>query len=150
MTLADLCTELNNWFDCYRYFDTFEITNGEIDLSGLASRMAVVDGQYFRVVGSKFNDGVYKHPATGMVDETFSGGVWVMAVPPAVLTLLNDIIAWRDKYENVVDSPFSSESFGGYSYSKSYGQGASSSSTGVTWVDRFANRLNRWRKIRSY
>ena len=58
---------------------------------------------------------------------------------------------WSDKYlgvDSAAMSPFNSESFGGYSYSKS---GGSSSSGNVdlsgTWQGAFADRLNNWRKI---
>ena len=51
-------------------------------------------------------------------DEEFTGAVWALGIPKAVIQLADDIDAWRAKYESVNSqamSPFQSESFGGYS-----------------------------------
>ena len=74
-----------------------------------------------------------------------------MAVPQEVLDLSAEIDEWKAKYATVDSqsmSPYNSESFGGYSYSKSAG-GSSDSSKGnpSSWQSAFSNRLNRWRKI---
>ena len=72
-----------------------------------------------------------------------------MAIPKAVLDLNKDIDDWITKYcsiDNEAMSPFNSESFGGYSYSKS-GGGSSSDNIGASWQNVFASRLNLWRKI---
>ena len=139
MTLSELCKELRNWFDVSRHFDTFKIENGGIDLSAF-----VQEGQYFRIVGSVFNDGVYQYPATDLHDEEFYGAVWAMAVPADIITLLGDITAYTEKYADQINNPFSSESFGGYTYSKaSGGNGADPAS----WQGHFRAQLNRWRKI---
>lgn len=154
--LDEICRELNNWFDRKsdgsddRYFGTFTISNGEIDLS----ETNIQTGQFFRIIGSVFNDGVYQYPATGLTDETFDGAVWTMAVPPSVIALSSEIEAWQEKYggvDSTAMSPYTSESFGGYSYSKSRGgSGSSSSDSGSgTWQSVYANRLNKWRKIRA-
>ena len=63
--------------------------------------------------------------------------------------LCNDISAWREKNEAADSanmSPFSSESFGGYSYSKG-SSGSSGGGSGVTWQDQFRARLNTYRRI---
>lgn len=140
MKLYDLCAELKNFFDHERRFGNFTITGGSIDLSDF-----VQAGQYFRIVGSVFNDGVYQYPAEGLTDEVFHGAVWAMAVPKDVVDLLADINAWETKYGEAVTSPYVSESFGGYSYSKA--SSASSSEKVTDWRGIFANRLNKWRKI---
>ena len=150
MTLEDFCREVNNWFDVDRCFGTFTIADGVIDLS----EIDVKDGQYFRVVGSIFNDGVYRYPAEDLIDEEFDGAVWPMAVPQAVLSLVDEISAWETKYggaESAAASPFMSESFGGYSYSKSSGSSnneAAGDGDAGSWQRAYASRLNRWRKIR--
>ena len=166
--LTELCQELNNWFDenpkdgtKNRFFGTFVIENGTIDLS----ETNIQSGQYFRIVGSVFNDGVYKyepdvtpsqeHPETQrpvLINESFDGAVWLMSVPPSVVTLATEIDSWNEKYGNVDSSamsPFTSESFGGYSYSKSNGSGSNGSGAGGTssWQKVFENRLKQWRKI---
>ena len=137
--LEEICRELNNWFDTNpndgsknHYFGTFVIEDGTIDLS----ETDIQPNQHFRIIGSVFNDGVYQYPATGLTDETFVGAVWAMAVPGV---------------NSMAMSPYTSESFGGYSYSKSRGgSGSGSSDSGSgTWQSVYANRLNRWRKIRA-
>lgn len=145
--LTELCKELNNWFDKERIFGVFKIEDGQ--LTGV-SRLQ--DGQFFRIVGSVFNDGVHKYPAVDLEDEVFDGAIWAMAVPPPVVELSKAIKLWDEKYggvESETMSPFQSESFGGYSYTKkSGGSSDGDGSSAVTWKSVFANHLKRWRKIR--
>lgn len=149
MNLADLCADLRNYFEKSKYFGKFSIQDGVIDLSDLEYDDSIQDGQYFRIVGSVFNDGVYQYPAAGLIDESFDGAVWPMAVPPAALSLLDDINAWLSdpKVVEAMSRPYQSESFGGYSYTKASGSG-SAGGNALTWQSQFASRLNRWRKIR--
>ena len=124
---------LNNWFVVGRYDDTYTIEDGGITLPFL------VDGQYFRIVGSVFNDGVYQYPAE-LTDETFDGSVWAMAIPKALLSTVDEITAWTSK--NGDGGPYTSESFGGYSYSKA----TNSKGLPVGWRDVFAAQLALWKK----
>lgn len=138
--LTELCGVLRNWFETDRISGTYTVENGSITLSFLQN------GQFFRVVGSVFNDGVHQYPDYAMADETFDGSIWPMSVPPALLCLGEEIKAWQEKNGDIAASPYTSESFGGYSYSKS----TSGSATGagmVTWQSVFKSRLNQWRKI---
>ena len=144
--LTELCQELRNWFEREKYFGTFTIENGQIDVPD----GSLQSGQYFRIVGSVFNDGVHKYDPESesqLVDEVFEGAIWSMGVPPAVVDLSERISEWVTKYGDSVSSPYQSESFGGYSYQKaSSGQGNAGSSS-PTWQSTFASELNRWRKI---
>ena len=155
--LDEVCAYLRNYFD-----DGQPHTFGEIEIKNgaLFTPCDLKAGQYFRIVGSTFNDGVYEFPTTTLrVDETFNGAVWGMAVPPDLISLISEIEAWRAKYEdpNTKDgavnlSPFVSESFGGYSYSKGGGSsttdtGATTSAGGSTWLGIFGGRLQRWRRL---
>lgn len=151
MTLTEVCQYLRNWFnrkpngaDLPKWQGTFTITSGTLQNNGL------VEGQYFRILGSLFNDGVHK-VGDVLTDETFEGAVWAMAVPQEVIDLVAEIGEWQDKYGGVDSanlSPYNSESFGGYSYSKSGGGAANSASGGAgTWQSVYASRLNMWRKI---
>lgn len=145
MTISELCTELNNWFVREVKSGTFEISEGVLDVDFL------LEGQYFRIVGSVFNDGVHKFTqfADTFTDETFNGEIWCMAVPPDVISLADDINAWIDKNGAAINSPYSSESFGGYSYSLA-GQSDNSggaTSSGATWQAKFRSQLNKWRKV---
>lgn len=142
MNLTELCAHLRNWFvrsDADRHVGTFEIVGGFIDLPWLA------DGQYFRIIGSVFNDGVWQYPTSELTDEVFGGAVWAMAVPPDVVSLADEITAWEAKYADAVQSPYKSESFGGYTYTKEDTGGAAEG--GLSWMKVFRSRLNRWRKL---
>ena len=142
--LTELCAELKNYFlrdrEADIHYGEYTISGGSIDLPFL------LDGQYFRIVGSVLNDGVYQYPAAGLTDEEFSGAVWAMAVPPAVIALAADIEAWNEKNAEALASPYTSESFGGYSYTKASGS-SSNGSGGYTWRDQFASRLAKYRRL---
>lgn len=148
--LSELCKELRNWFDRDQphFHGTTTIEGGRITDRDFLD--AIKTNQYFRIQGSVFNDGVYKNDdKLELTDEIFVGSVALMAVPKDVLQLSADIDAWIAKYGGVDSeamSPFNSESFGGYSYSKS-GSGANGSGMGASWKSAFASRLNNWRKI---
>ena len=138
--LERILRHLRNWFVVAGgvHHGTFTVENGSITLPFLQN------GQYFRVIGSVFNDGVYQYGNDATLQaETFTGTIWALAIPKAVLTLCEEITAWEEKYGEAATGPYQSESFGGYSYAK-----ASSEDGGaVTWEKAFQKRLNQWRKI---
>ena len=137
--LEEVMNELRNWFFVKgeSRVGAWKIENGALDLPFVAV------GQYFKISGSVFNDGVHQYPET-LVDEEFTGEISPMAVPAAFLRLVNDIEAWQDKYGAVAASPYQSESFNGYSYSKSSG---SMSGGALEWKSAFKSRLKAWRKL---
>ena len=142
--LTELCQELHNWFEREKRSGSFRIVDGMLEADFL------LPGQYFRVMGSLFNDGVHQYGNDFLNDEDFAGSVWSLAIPVAVIKLSEDIDAWRAKYEapdSSAMSPYMSESFGGYSYSK--GSAISGTGTGgaTSWRTSFASRMNAWRKI---
>lgn len=110
----------------------------------------ISENQYFRIIGSGSNDGVYCNTAESLAiltDETFEGEIWEMCVPRAFLAMCNDISAWRSINEAVNSdnmSPFTSESYGGYSYSKG---GSSDGGSNAAWQSQFMKRLNAWKRI---
>lgn len=147
--LTQICQYLRNWFDkkpdgtSYpKYGGDFTITEGEIDLE-------LATGTYIRIIGSLFNDGVHRYGDGGLTDEAFEGDVWVMSIPKTV----RDAATWAESWvelnggaDSAANSPFTSESFGGYSYSK----GANSNGTnGASVFDQsyLINVLAPWRKI---
>lgn len=148
MTMTELCAELRNYFDrgLPKYFGDIEIKDGHIELDGKIDLLA---GQYFRVEGSVFNNGVHVYPKWDMVDEVFHGSVWAMAVPPAVIALCGEMDEWEKKYAEEISKPYSSEAISGvYSYTRAQGGSATGgSSPTVTAFDMFARKLNKWRKI---
>ncbi len=145
--LTELCQELRNWFDRDKEKWTGNITISSDALYLGDTEIELLDGQYFRIIGSLLNDGVYQYPAV-LNDEEFTGSVWSMGIPPSVVALADEISTWINDNSAVINSPYQSESFGGYSYSK--GSGGSSSSTSgnpLSWKTFFADKLHRWRKL---
>ena len=149
--ISELCRELRNWFDRDQphLHGAFEIKNGTIQDEDFTD--IIKTNQYFRITGSIFNDGVYKYTnELQLTDELFVGSVNLMAIPTEVLSLSAEIDAWKDKYlglDSEAMSPFNSESFGGYSYSKSDAGNSGSGFGSSSWQGVFASRLNKWRKI---
>lgn len=136
--LEQILMDINNLFVVPdgKHSGEYSIKGGSIALDFLAT------GQYFWIKGSVFNDGLHVYPATDLTDEDFDGVVIAMAVPQALIALSDEIKAWVDK--NGQESPYTSESFGGYSYSKA----TNAQGMAVGWRDVFRSRLNTWRKIK--
>lgn len=144
--LTELCQELHNWFERGKYTGTITLSGGVIRFADNTDP-GLINGQFFRVMGSVFSDGVHCYPDYAMPDETFDGAIWAMAIPAPVLKLAAEIEAWRAKYETADSaalSPFASESFGGYSYSKASG---GSGTSAPSWKSTFKSRMSAWRKI---
>jgi hypothetical protein len=86
--------------------------------------------------------------AAGLRDETFAGTIRAMAIPPAVIALSEEIRQWVDTYQaDIVNSPYQSESFNGYSYTLKSGGNSQGGTDSVGWQDIFGKRLSRWRKL---
>ena len=130
---------INNFFEDengYNY-GTWEIKGGLITLPFL------LNNQYFRIIGSVFNDGVYKYDANlELVDETFGGTIVALKPPKAFMDLVDEIQAFNDKYGTI--TPYTSESFLNYSYSKASGTNGTGQ---ITWMDAYRSKLNKWRKL---
>ena len=137
--ITELCAELRNWFVVPDgvHIGTYTISGGSI-----APLDFLQEGQHFRIVGSVFNDGVYQYPATSLTDEVFEGAVWAMAVPPTLIALSAEIEAYNDSDAGKA-SPFTAESFGGYSYTKA----TDANGAPIGWQKAFASRLNKYRKL---
>ena len=137
--LTEICAELRNWFVVPNgvHVQTYTISGGSI-----APLDFLQEGQYFRIVGSVFNDGVYQYPATSLTDEVFDGAVWAMAVPLSVIDLAAEIEEYN-KSNAGKTSPYTSESFCGYSYTKA----TDANGAPIGWQKAFASRLNKWRKL---
>lgn len=135
--LTDLCQELHNWFEVAEVTGEFVIEEGVLSASFLQ------EGQYFRIIGSVFNDGVWQYGVDELTDETFTGTVWALAIPKAVISLNAEIDAWNERFGEAAAGLYQSESFGGYSYSKATG----SDGNPITWRDVFRPKLRQWRKM---
>ena len=140
--IEQICTHVHNYFEVDQmtgrrllHQGRFTVENGRIELPFLEN------GQYFRVFGSRFNDGVHQYPTDSLTDETFNGVVWEMRPPRDFLELVGEITAWVEKYGDVTSNPYSSESvIGVYAYTKD-------SSAGTSWQQVFKHRLNAYRKL---
>lgn len=134
--LEIILMHINNW-----YVAPDGIHAGEYSIEGGSITLPfLVDGQYFRIFGSKMNDGLYQYPASDLTDEKFTGTVWELRVPKSLVALSDEIAAW---IEDNHPSAFTSESFGGYSYSKATGTNGQPAG----WQDVFRSRLNAYRKM---
>lgn len=116
------------------------------------------EGQRFWIVGSSLNDAVYTYHSNGckddddkkavtFLDEEFAGTICALAIPKAVLDLSTEIGDWNTKYGGINAGPYTSESFGGYSYTKATRSGGTGAGLAVGWQQVFADRLNTWRKL---
>lgn len=148
--LNQICENICNYFIKDEYAGKFEIGDGMISLP-------LLDGQRFLIRGSVLNDGMYTyHDAgikndddteeVGLSDETFTGTICALAVPPAVIALSSEISDWVAKNGSIVNSPYTSENvLGVFSYTKaSGGTGAGGS---ISWQDVYKDQLKRWRKV---
>lgn len=146
--LSTVCAEIKNYFTYAgdKHFGDFAIVGGVITPS------LDFPTDYFRIVGSHKNDGVHKTTDVLEDEGQFHGAIWIMSPPKDFLDLVAEIEAWQEKYggvDSALMSPFQSESFGGYSYSKaSGGSGLSGASSVPTWQSMYASRLNAYRRIR--
>ena len=141
--IGQICAEVKNYFvqpDADIHAGNYTIENGT-----LSPIPFVQVGQYYRIVGSALNDGIYKHGFDDLAlqDEEFFGTVWSMRVPKDFIALCSEIEAWTEKNSVALSGPYQSESFAGYSYSKASGSGGAA----YGWQDQFKNKLNRYRKL---
>lgn len=139
--LEQILDYIHNYFVKDVHSGVFRVSDRSLQVDFLQ------EGQYFKVVGSVFNDGIHKYPDDALVDEVFTGTVIAMAVPPSVIALSLEIEDWMDKYGSVANSPYQSESFGGYSYTKGSISNSNGGSNTADWRSVFGSRLNHWRKI---
>lgn len=149
--LQQICEYIHNFFIKEPHVGTYQIVDGMISLPFLK------EGQRFWITNSDLNDGVYTYHegmitndddtvVVGLSDEDFSGTICAMAVPPAVIALSGEIRLWVEKYGAIINSPYQSESFNGYTYTKASGSGADGAG-GPIWQSVFGSRLNAWRKV---
>lgn len=147
MDLSRICAVLRNYFvrtEHDVYVKTYEIDNHVVTPSDFLQ-----EGQYFRIVGSVFNDGVYKwgdpNDMAKLKDETFDGAMWAMRVPQSFLDLVAEYDRLNAKIEELalVSAGFASESFDGYSYTLSSGAPAEL----LQWKNRLDAEFNQYRRI---
>lgn len=146
-TLEQVLWHIHNWF-AYDELDVrCAISDGQLPAS-----VSIPEGAWYRIQGSLLNDGLHQHPAADLMDETFDGTITVCAIPNALLSVVEEIEDWQLHYSEArrkaLSSPYSSESFDGYSYTTKDFSGANSASGGLSgWQAAFASDLNPWRKM---
>lgn len=145
--LEQILMEIYNWFRVRDDVNgihpgTYTIENGGIALPFLR------DGQYFRIMGSVFNDGLHRYgpDMEALIDETFDGTIWALAIPKSVVDAADEAEAWMEKNGAVVGGVYSSESFGGYTYTKDSTVADSVSKTGIP--AHILAKVNGYRKLR--
>lgn len=156
ISMTVICAEIRNYFlkdkanprSCI-FEGEYTISNGVITPSDFLK-----EGQYFRICGSDLNEGVYCNDETGrnsLVDETFTGSIWAMSVPKDFIALCEQISEWAELNQapNSANlSALTSESFGGYSYTKGGSSGSKSGVEGAakTWQTVFYDALSTYRR----
>lgn len=139
--LEQVLRHIHNRFEYAYLSGTFSVSSGTFEVEGAQ------DGQYLWIEGSVFNDGLHQYPLADLTDETFDGRVVLLAVPRAVIDLADQISDWMADNADVLNSPYQSESFGGYSYTKASGLSAEGGSALSGWKAQFKGDLDPWRKI---
>lgn len=146
LTLSAVMGECKNFFVRMTRTGDFAISGGVLT----GAEGLLMPGQYYRIVGSIFNEGVFRYGGYGvaddaLTDETFSGRVDALAPPRDFIALAAEIADWQDKYGAAAASPFISESFGGYAYTKASGVTQDGGAGG--WQAAFRAKLARYRKL---
>lgn len=140
VSLFELLMHLRNFFPGMKWqFFGEEITEKRLSLPGLEN------GDFYLIEGSRRNDGIHVYGNQDLRNEVFSGTVTEICVPDAVLKLLDEINQWQEKNGEAVASPYQSESFGGYSYTKANANNGKGES--MSWKTAFGPRLRAWRKL---
>lgn len=147
VVLEDILGYIHNWF----VREEIPVSDCVISSGTLPEAISIPDGAWYRIQGSYLNDGMHLKGGEdeGLSDETFSGLITIHAIPKPLLALAEEVSVWNDKYGGVANSPYQSESFGGYSYTKASGGSGSRSNGSVAsgWQSAFAGRFTKWRKL---
>ena len=134
VSLFELLTYLRNFFPGKKWeFSDFQITGGKIELPELW------DGSHYLVEGSRRNDGIHVYGDNDLLPETFTGTVTELCIDKQLLKKWVSINNWCRENEKLIYSPYQSESFGGYAYTKT--------TVTTSWKSVFADDLRPWRKL---
>lgn len=147
--LEQILMELHNWFRVRDGADGIHPGAYTIEDGGIALPF-LQDGQYFRICGSVFNDGLHRYgpDMEALTDETFGGTVWALAIPKTVVDAAEEAETWMAKNGSVVNGIYSSESFGGYTYTKDTDAADSVAQTGIP--AHILAKVNCYRKVREF
>lgn len=132
VSVAAVMRQVRNFFD-RGYMD------GRFTIAGSVLSPAPA-APWIAISGSLYNDGVYPLSGgflAGVTDEVFTGRVWLLYPPKDFLDLCNEMSAYDDKHP---PGAYQSESFGGYSYTRSAGDGGA-------WQQAYKDRLTPYRHM---
>lgn len=150
--LEEVLYHLHNWFARTKW----TVTGCTISDGALPSAVAssIPQGAFYRVEGSLLNDGLHVmgDKDDEFEDESFDGRITLCAIPKALIALTDEIDAWQKKNGDIMEGPYTSESFGGYTYkvktSSDFGFSQSGGSSTLSgWRLVFRDRLNPWRRM---
>lgn len=149
--LTEICAHLKNYFDYSRFYGDISISGGAVSCRGVQIDMD--EGQYFALFRPHYCLGIFRY-GDELEDRTVkNGSVWLMDIPPAIFAA----IEWAEKWnelnggaDSAANSPFQSESFGGYSYSKGSTYKDADSAIGASVFDQaqFKAMLSPYQKMR--
>lgn len=156
--LEEVLYHLHNWFARTKWsVRGCVISGGALPESVTAM---IPRGAFYRIEGSLLNDGLHvagsgdadEGDVDSLEDETFDGRVTLCAIPKALLALVEEISEWQEKNGEIMEGPYTSESFGGYTYkvktSSDFGFSQSGGSSTLSgWRLVFRDRLNPWRRM---
>ena len=147
-TIEAVLDHLHNHFSRGSVTGTYSVSGGVLSPS-----IDGQTGQHYWVRGSVFNDGLHVIGGTDLTNEQpVSMTVNLLAIPSALLEICDEIEDWQaanaDAMQKAAESPYTSESFGGYTYQLKDGTAAQNGSDGLSgWQLAFKSRLDRWRKL---
>lgn len=140
VSLYEILRYLHNFFPGDQWICVGEpIKDGHITFPGLE------DGDIYLIEGSRRNDGLHVYGNWDLRGEILTGYVTECRIPPDLLALADEINTWQSKNAEALESPYQSESFGGYSYTKASGSTGTGEPT--SWKTVFGPRLRTWRKL---
>lgn len=99
VSLYELLVYLRNFFPGLHWqFTGEEITGNRIVIPGLET------GDYYLIEGSRRNNGIHVYGDADLRNETYTGIVTEICVPPEVLAVLEEINTWQEKNAEAVQA----------------------------------------------
>ena len=143
--LEQILKEMKNYFYVFKEINNISIIDNKINVKGKYK-----EGQYIRIIGSIFNDGIHKIikvdnnviELENLTNEDFKGTICSLAIPNEIILLSKEIEEFNSKNSNKPSS-YQAESFSNYSYAKA----TNKRGMPVTWIDVYFNRLKPYKKM---
>ena len=132
--LEQVLLSLRNWFVADKRTGRVRIEDGRLVPP---AALGLKEGQYVRITGSTFNDGLHAWPYNGLTDEEFVGTVWALAIPRAVVDLANEIARGTTSTPRSWTARTHPRASAGYSYTRVGGDGSP-----ITWATAVQGRVS--------